>query len=79
MNAPGIAATATGVAIGGGLIRNKKWSVKETNALLAGGVLVVLLSFTAGTRAEPVAKGIAWLMLIAAILVAVPTEKGKKS
>ena len=76
MDAPGIVALSTGIAVGGGLVRRKKWGVKETSALLAGIVLFVVLSFLTGTRAEPVAKGLAWLMLLASFLVAIPT-KGK--
>jgi hypothetical protein len=80
VDAPGITATATAVAISGGLVHNKKWTTRETNALLAGGALVLVMSFFTGTKLAPVVRGLAWLMLLTAILVSVPfgSRKAKK-
>jgi len=64
---------ATGaVAIAAGYAREGGWPAKGTTALVSTALLVVFASFTSRTKAAPLVAALAWLMLIAALLSAVP-------
>lgn len=82
MNAEGPVVATGAIAIAAGYAREGRWPKKGTAALVATALLLVLASFMSRTKAAPIVAALAWLMLIVALLTAVPffgtahTKKG---
>jgi len=77
---------AGGIAVTGGMAREKAWPKNGTRAVLATMILVIVASATADTPLAPFIRAFGMLAVLGAILVTVPvvskaqvktTEKGK--
>lgn len=69
---------AGGVAIAGGLAREKRWPSEGGRAVLGTLALVVVASATAGTRIAPLIRAIGLLLLLASVMASVPAFQTKK-
>jgi peptidoglycan/LPS O-acetylase OafA/YrhL len=63
---------AGGVAIAGGLAREKRWPADGGRAVLGTLALVIVASATAGTKIAPLIRAIGLLLLLASVMAAVP-------
>lgn len=63
---------AGGIAIAGGMAREKKWPSEGAGALIGTLILVVVASATAGTRIAPLVRAIGLLLLLAVVMATVP-------
>lgn len=72
---------AGGLAIVGGVARDKGWPPEGLNALIATGVLVVVASLTANTSFAPLIRAIGLLLVLGAgmaTITALQKASGKR-
>lgn len=70
---------AGGIAIAGGMAREKAWPAKGTGALIGTLALVVVASATSGSSFAPLVRAFGLLVLLVAIMTAVPAfQAGRK-
>lgn len=63
---------AGGVAIAGGMAEAKAWPPSGTRAVLATLVMVIVASATNNTAIAPLVRALGFLVLLGAIMAAVP-------
>ncbi len=63
---------AGGIAIAGGIAREKKWPSEGGRAILGTLVLVIVASATANTRIAPLVRALGLLLLLASVMASVP-------
>lgn len=63
---------AGGIAIAGGFVREKGWPENGTKALIGTLLLVIVASATSGTSFAPLVRAFGLLMLLMAIMTALP-------
>lgn len=70
---------AGGIALAGGMVREKGWPASGTGALVGTLALVVVASATGGSSFAPLVRAFGLLLLLVAIMTAVPAfQTGRK-
>lgn len=67
------------VAMLGGIARNKSWPANGSRAVVATIAMVTVASASKGTKIEPLVRAIGLLVLMTAVIMAVPYFNGEKS
>ena len=67
------------IAIGGGIAREHHWPSQGTEALFATIVIGVIASATNDTKIAPLVRAIGLLVLLGAVISAVPSFRKKAS
>lgn len=75
---------AGGIALTGGIAREKGWPSEGLNAVIGTGLLVILASATANTSFAPLVRAIGLLLVLVSVMATIPNlqkaanKKGKK-
>lgn len=63
---------AGGIALTGGIAREKGWPDKGLNAIIGTGLLVVFASATSGTTFAPLVRAIGILLVLVSVMATIP-------